>query len=226
MGQFCVNLQGRNFVVPIAGEAGPRRTFVAYRFVDAPDAAVAGPAALTAFAGRHRLAELPADAADPPRVHVVSVAEAAPEAVARNGPWQDVTWTWRSEDPARQMPLLSDVTAIDIVVSRGLGVSHSTFEIDTAAAPAVPLAAADVPRMLDLWRALPPVDPSSEGRCHTPPFGLRFRAADGFPFRASLCWQCDNIFMTDGTYRFHALFDGRSEGARSLLAMLEAVVGC
>ena len=145
--------------------------------------------------------------------------------MTRNRPWQDVTWTWRAEDRARQMPRLPDVTAVDVVVSRGLRVSHSTFEVDTADALTIRLSAAAVPRLLDAWRALPPVDPSSEGRCHTPPFGLRFHATARPPFRASLCWRCNNIFMTEGTYRFHALFDGRSGAANALLGVIEAAGG-
>jgi hypothetical protein len=72
----------------------------------------------------------------------------------------------------------------------------------------------------DLWRNLPE---SGSERCHSPRFGLRFYQCEAVLLQASICWECNNIFMQIGDEFSGYDFDSRSSIAQELLAICKQV---
>ena len=118
-----------------------------------------------------------------------------------------------------EVSLLPEIEAVEIVDLRDVaGNRVSTFMREAADAPFVLLKSEDAQNVARLWRSLPP---SEEMRCHVPRFGFRFYRDKNLVLQASVCWQCDNIFI-DGAGResFYA-FDAQSAPARELLRFVE-----
>ena len=72
-----------------------------------------------------------------------------------------------------------------------------------------------------LWRQLPY---DEQMRCHTPPFALRFWSGANAVLIASMCWRCNNIWITEGDERKYAQFDGEADISQRLLHLLEEIV--
>lgn len=106
------------------------------------------------------------------------------------------------------------VTAVDVVDLNGLSPNHVSQFMECATdAPAVTLLGGDAERIARLWRELPP---GMQSRCHSPPYGFRFYSDGREVCRASVCWDCDNIFGDADGQPFHYEFDSRSQAAVSL----------
>ena len=71
-----------------------------------------------------------------------------------------------------------------------------------------------------IWNKLPP---GEEGRCHVPPFGLRFFSRGQLLLEASLCWECNNIFGNIGPNTFWFEFDASATSSKTLLARAQQV---
>ena len=72
-----------------------------------------------------------------------------------------------------------------------------------------------------LWRQLPYAE---QMRCHLPPYALRFWRGADVVLTASICWRCNNIWITEGAERKYAHFDGEADISQHLFHRLEEVV--
>jgi hypothetical protein len=116
------------------------------------------------------------------------------------------------------LPAIDEVEIVDL---DGLGVGLG-FVTEAAEAPSVRVLGADAQRIAELWQSLPP---GKQYRCHTPPFGLRFRSGGEVVAQASICWKCNNIFGEAGGASLFREFDGEHEISRQLLSLLENAIG-
>lgn len=74
----------------------------------------------------------------------------------------------------------------------------------------------------DLWRRLPYF---GQDRCHFPPYGLRFYQKDAIILEASICWECNNIWIELPDSKSHYEFNGNSAPAQKLLYLLKYLSG-
>ena len=119
--------------------------------------------------------------------------------------------------------LLPSVTSVVVVDLRCIDANRVSQHMQNAAgAPSITLNGDYAQRIAELWRALPP---GSQSRCHTPPFGLRFRSGERVVCEASLCWECDNIFGQSEKRDIHNEVDSSQPTSRALLAELRRVIG-
>ena len=119
--------------------------------------------------------------------------------------------------------LLPSVTSVVVVDLRRIDANRVSQHIqNAAAAPSITLNGDYAQRIAELWRALPP---GNQSRCHTPPFGLRFRLGERVVCEASLCWECDNIFGQSEGRDIHYEFDAGQPISKALLAELRRVIG-
>lgn len=79
-----------------------------------------------------------------------------------------------------------------------------------------------VTAIADLWRTLPT---DEQARCHIPAYGVRFFADNIMILQASICWECNNIWMLIGEERTSYHFNGQSEPAQRLLRLLRYLSG-
>jgi hypothetical protein len=119
---------------------------------------------------------------------------------------------------------LPEILSVEIVRLRGLFANRAGQEMEAAKnAPFVLVEKERAQRIAVLWRRIPPHE--EQMRCHTPPYGLRFRTGKGIICRVSICWNCNNIFGdADGT-DVHFIFDGSRPDSRLLFEAIRAAVG-
>lgn len=72
----------------------------------------------------------------------------------------------------------------------------------------------------NLWRHLPP---DEQMRCHLPPFGFRFYAKRMLLLEASICWQCNNIWLKMNGKNATYTFDARHEVSKKLFTKLQEI---
>ncbi len=114
---------------------------------------------------------------------------------------------------------LHEIDAVEIVDLRGvLGNRVSTFMREAVAAPFVRLEGEGAQNVARLWRLLPPGEAM---RCHVPSIGLRFYRDETLLLQASLCWDCNNIFIDYGSRELFYAFDANSADAQELLRLME-----
>lgn len=119
--------------------------------------------------------------------------------------------------------LLPPVTSVVVVDLRRIDANRVSQHMqNAAAAPSITLNGDHAQRIAELWRALPP---GIQSRCHTPPFGLRFRSGERVVCEASLCWECDNIFGQSEGRDIHYEFDAGQPISQALLAELRRSIG-
>jgi hypothetical protein len=119
---------------------------------------------------------------------------------------------------------LPPVDAVEVVDLAGVAAAGVRDYMDAAAdAPSVRVSGTEAQRIAELWRELPA---GEQARCHIPPFGLRFYCGGGrLVGRASICWQCNNIFGDAGGQDLFFEFDASLPGSRQLLAECERLIG-
>lgn len=117
---------------------------------------------------------------------------------------------------------LGSIDEVDVVDLRGAGAGDVGKYMEIADRPSVTVKGPKAEEIAELFRALPKGD---QARCHTPPFGLRFRRGRKVVTEASICWECDNIFGTVGKGDLHYEFDAGAEPSKKLLALLKDVHG-
>lgn len=81
---------------------------------------------------------------------------------------------------------------------------------------------ANITKIVDLWRQLPQHE---QDRCHFPPFGLRFFQNNTQLLEASICWECNNIWINLHDEADGYNFDARSNPAQQLFALLKQLSG-
>jgi hypothetical protein len=122
----------------------------------------------------------------------------------------------------RSLQTLPLVDGLEIVVLTGVAPNNVESYMDAAAhAPMFLVAGPEAESIAALVRAL---TPGEEGRCHSPPYGLRFRAGRWTVCEISICWACNNIFGRLRGRPFHMAFDASHESAQALLTRLQEMI--
>lgn len=112
---------------------------------------------------------------------------------------------------------LPQVEFVDIVNLKGVETNCvSEYMQNAVDAPSIRLEGKAAEEIADLWRRLPK---DLNMRCHIPPFGLRFYCNGELYLRASLCWQCDNIFGDIKGEKFSSTFNPKHRTAKKLLSL-------
>jgi hypothetical protein len=118
---------------------------------------------------------------------------------------------------------LPPIDAVDVVDLSEVDADRVDGYMEAAAdAPRVRVSGPEAERIAALWRELPA---GEQGRCHIPPFGLRFYSGGRLLGRASICWHCNNIFGDAGDEHLFFAFDAARPKSRELLAECERIVG-
>lgn len=73
-----------------------------------------------------------------------------------------------------------------------------------------------------LFRQLPF---GNQARCHFSPFALRFFRDGEELLYASICWDCNNIWITENGVHKYAEFDADAEVSQQLLRLIESIAG-
>ena len=82
----------------------------------------------------------------------------------------------------------------------------------------------DAQTSIDLWNQILALPDGEQMRCHTPKYGIHLGMERGEYHTAAICWECNNISISNsGDYEWRT-FDGQSEAAQSLLADIKAYV--
>ncbi len=116
------------------------------------------------------------------------------------------------------------ISAVEIVSLRNTFADRAGVEMQSADdAPFVLVENEQAQRIAMLWRQLP--SDAEEMRCHTPPYGLRFRSAIGIILRVSVCWKCNNIYGDSEGEAIHSVFDGSHPKSRLLLEVMRSTMG-
>ncbi len=63
--------------------------------------------------------------------------------------------------------------------------------------------------------------PGESARCHTPPFGLRFYFNKQLVLQASICWECDNMYIWKDDNRLLYGLNLQQPSSKHLLALLK-----
>ncbi len=79
----------------------------------------------------------------------------------------------------------------------------------------------EIQDFISLWNDLPF---SEQSRCHLPPYAIRICYQGKVDFVASICWECDNIYIS-GSANLNSLieFNGSSAQAQALLTMCKNI---
>lgn len=111
------------------------------------------------------------------------------------------------------------IDSVDIVSLRNVDANRVDEYMNNAAGAAtVNVDGGQAQRIAALWRSLPP---GSQSRCHTPPYGLRFRSGERVVCEASLCWECDNLFGEAEGQAIHYEFDAAHATSQALFAEIQ-----
>jgi hypothetical protein len=118
---------------------------------------------------------------------------------------------------------LPPIISVDVVNLRGILPNHVDQYMQNAInAPSVTLHGADAQLIANLWRSMPP---GEQSRCHTPPYGVRFRVADRIVCEASICWECENIFGNSEGKDLHYKFNARHQTSIDLFTEFQRAFG-
>ncbi|MFN9732804.1 MAG: hypothetical protein ACK544_02080 [Microcystis sp.] len=80
-----------------------------------------------------------------------------------------------------------------------------------------------VQQVANLWRQL---KPGQSARCHMPPFGLRFYCKGELILQASMCWECNNMYLwqkDNPSPSLHGV-DLEPPSAKKLFSLLEGIM--
>ncbi len=70
---------------------------------------------------------------------------------------------------------------------------------------------------LDLWARLLALPHAEQMRCHTPKYGILINCGGGRYHTAAICWECNNISISNSGEYDWLTFDAQSEPAQTLL---------
>lgn len=114
---------------------------------------------------------------------------------------------------------LPEADRIEVVDLSGLSPRFvSGYMAESSNAPVIVVTGEQTAAICALWRLLP--EQPDMMRCHIPPYGLRFFFQDLLLLEGSVCWRCDNIYLTTGNKEYCYKFDGASEPAQALYALI------
>ena len=117
------------------------------------------------------------------------------------------------------IPKLANIDVVEVLDLRGKFPSISNGLITSSRIVKVEGDLAQ--QIANLWRQL---SPGQSARCHIPPFGLRFYSQNQVVLQASMCWECDNMYIyKQGTRSLYGL-NLDQPPAHQLLALLNQVM--
>lgn len=76
-------------------------------------------------------------------------------------------------------------------------------------------------QIASLWRKL---KSGESARCHIPPFGLRFYFKENVVLQASICWECNNMYLYQGDSCLLYGIDLKQSSAKALFDLLEKIM--
>jgi hypothetical protein len=118
---------------------------------------------------------------------------------------------------------LPEIDAVEVVSLRGLHPkSVGEYMAIAIEVPHARLSGTGAKQIAEMWRALVK---GKQMRCHIPPFGLRFFAAEVLICEASICWKCNNIHGHAEGKKVFFEFDGSRTTARKLLIACAGALG-
>jgi hypothetical protein len=117
---------------------------------------------------------------------------------------------------------LPEIDAVEVVNLRDImGNRVNTYMKEAVSAPFVRVTGEVAQDIARLWRLLPVAE---QMRCHVPSFGLRFYNNDNLHLQASVCWQCNNIFVDIGEQELSYTFDAQHSYSQELLALVKQIM--
>ena len=78
---------------------------------------------------------------------------------------------------------------------------------------------------LDLWDRMTQLPYAEQMRCHLPRYGLALACDGEYCWFASICWKCNNIYVSRDGVSSVQTFDGKSTAARHLLSSIRELLG-
>lgn len=118
-----------------------------------------------------------------------------------------------------QLPEIDAVEVVDL--QNVLGKSAGTYMEEAISAPFFQVTGKIAQDIARLWRLLPVAD---QMRCHYPLFGLRFYNNYNLHLQASVCWECNNIFIDMDDQKLFYTFDAEHLYSQELLALVKQIV--
>ena len=79
----------------------------------------------------------------------------------------------------------------------------------------------DRPFAMEYWTRLCDLPSDQSARCHIPSYGIRFLDGTDSVGGASICWQCNNVYLRFRDLSAMLTFDGESPAAQELLAEMK-----
>ena len=76
-------------------------------------------------------------------------------------------------------------------------------------------------QIAELWRQLPP---DRQMRCHIPAYRLRFYQQGNLIIEGSICWECNNIYASQGEDTFLYEFDATHAISQKLLDTIREIM--
>ena len=73
-----------------------------------------------------------------------------------------------------------------------------------------------------LWNSL---SDGETARCHVPKFGIRLNYRDHDSVNASICWECNNIYLKKQNEFVFCQFDAKNETSQNLLETVKEKLG-
>ncbi|MBW4522244.1 MAG: hypothetical protein KME16_21515 [Scytolyngbya sp. HA4215-MV1] len=122
-------------------------------------------------------------------------------------------------DRGAQIPELPEIDTVDVLDLEGNFASMSGDLIWSSRVVTAEGEAAQ--QIAQRWRQL---IPGESARCHTPPFGLRFSFKGEILFQASICWECNNMYLYRQGCRSLYGLDLEKPAARELFYILEKIM--
>lgn len=118
-----------------------------------------------------------------------------------------------------QIPELPDIDVVDVL---DLGGDFPSMSGDFITSSRIVTVKGELAQQVaHLWRQLIPGD---SARCHTPPFGLRFYFKEKFVLQASICWQCNNMYLWERSDRYLYGLDLAQPSAKELFSLLVKIM--
>jgi hypothetical protein len=123
---------------------------------------------------------------------------------------------WANYSP----PTLPEVQSVEIVRASNVYAARLNDYMKNHESPGVVLEGQAAAEIAALWRELPSLPEGQQGRCHVPPFGIRFFTRSGVAVQGTICWKCNNIYGDELGRDIFYIFDGQHPQSRLLLQEL------
>ena len=122
-------------------------------------------------------------------------------------------------DLYEKIPYLPDIDAVDVL---DLGGNFPSMSGDLIISSRIVTVEGELAQQVaHLWRQL---TPGMSARCHMPPFGLRFYVKEKLVLQASMCWECDNMYLWERSSNFLYGLDLGQPSAKELFSLLDEIM--